>query len=196
MAVWLPRVAATRPTIASTSRPTASHTWEVDTPTALNDQLEPASSDDDSVPRFTWWSHLGSTEWVEYDFDRAAPVQSIEVFWFDDRRIGGRCRVPASWRVLYRDGNDWKPVEGVKQSEIAIDRFNTIRFNPVTTSGLRLEVQLQPSMSSGVLEWKVGGARKSPRRVRLALRATLLSVSIRLPTKRLLTCRFACLIFA
>ena len=39
--------------------PGASHTYELDTPTALNDQLDPASSDDDSVPRFTWWNHLG-----------------------------------------------------------------------------------------------------------------------------------------
>jgi uncharacterized protein len=157
MAVWLPRVAGPRPapTLASTCRATASHTWEVDTPTALNDQLEPASSEDDSVPRFTWWNHLGSVEWVEYDFPQAASVQGAEVFWYDDRRIGGRCRVPASWRILYRDGDEWKPVLDAAQGEIAMDRFNSVSFSPVTTTALRLEVQLQPNLSSGVLEWKL-----------------------------------------
>ena len=160
MAVWLPALARQpAPTIASDSRSTASHTYELDTPTALNDQLDPASSDDDSVPRFTWWNHLGSTEWVEYDFDRETPVQSVEVFWFDDRRIGGQCRVPASWRVLYREGDQWKPVGDAVQSEIEMDRFNRETFRTVTTGGLRLEVELQPNRSSGILEWKVAGAR-------------------------------------
>ena len=113
MAVWLPRFAGPRPkpTLASSSQPSASHTYELDTTTALNDQLEPAASDDDSVPRFTWWNHLGTVEWVQYDFPQASTVQGADVFWFDDRRIGGQCRVPAWWRVLYRDGDEWKSVE-------------------------------------------------------------------------------------
>ena len=40
-----------------------------------------------------------------------------------------------------------------------MDRFNQETFSPVTTTALRLEVQFQPNMSSGVLEWKVGEAR-------------------------------------
>ena len=157
MAVWLPRVAGPRPapTLASLSQPSASYTYELDTPTALNDQLEPAASDNDSVPRFTWWNHLGTQEWVQYDFPKATQVKGAEVFWFDDRRIGGQCRVPAAWRVLYRDGDAWRPVSGASQSELAPDQFNTVTFDPVTTTALPLEVQLPEGKSGGILEWKL-----------------------------------------
>lgn len=37
-------------------------------PAALNDQIEPANSNDHEVPRFTWWDHRGTKEWVQYEF--------------------------------------------------------------------------------------------------------------------------------
>ena len=67
----------------------------------------------------------------------------------------GECRVPASWRVLYKDGDDWKPVEAAGAYGVAKDRYNQRRFKPVTTSALRLEVTLQPEWSAGIQEWKV-----------------------------------------
>jgi len=35
------------------------------------------------------------------------------------------------------------------------DRYNKTTFSPVTTDGLRLEVQLSPGYSAGLFEWKV-----------------------------------------
>jgi hypothetical protein len=35
------------------------------------------------------------------------------------------------------------------------DQYNTVQFEEVQAEGLRLEVQLQPKYSGGVLEWKV-----------------------------------------
>jgi hypothetical protein len=35
------------------------------------------------------------------------------------------------------------------------DRYNSISFKPVSTTGLRLEVTLQPEWSAGIQEWKV-----------------------------------------
>ena len=35
-----------------------------DAPEALNDGILPASSSDETVPRFTWWDHKGTDEWV------------------------------------------------------------------------------------------------------------------------------------
>ena len=39
---------------------------------ALNDRLEPKDSCDHTIPRFTWWDHRGTKEWVQYDFDPPA----------------------------------------------------------------------------------------------------------------------------
>ena len=78
----------------------------------------------------------------------------MEVYWLDDTG-SGECRVPASWRVLYKEGEAWKPVEAGGPYEAEKDRYNKVSFKPVTTSGLRLEVTLQPQWSAGIQEWKV-----------------------------------------
>jgi uncharacterized protein len=121
---------------------------------ALCDGREPKASNDHGIPRFTWWPHKGSTEWVQYDFKTARKVSSAAVYWFDDTGTGG-CRVPKSWRLLYKSGNVWKPVEGVSDYGRQRDAYNRVRFTAVETSALRLEAQLQRAMSAGILEWKV-----------------------------------------
>jgi len=159
MAVWLPKTVDLAhvpppPTIASNSRASASHRWPPDSISALSDQAEPANSNDHSIPRFTWWDHKGTAEWIQYDFDQPTKVSAVEIYWFDDTGRGA-CRVPQSWKLLSRDGQQWKPVETQDSLGVEKDRYNVVRFAPVTTGGLRIEVQLQPNFSGGVLEWKV-----------------------------------------
>jgi len=52
----------------------------------------------------------------------------------------------------------WKPVEGAGDFGVAKDAFNKVAFPAVETDGLRIEVQLQPNVSGGILEWRVGTA--------------------------------------
>ncbi len=141
------------PTPAGLATPSASHCWRNDTVSALNDQIEPAASDDTRIPRFTWWEHRGTKEWVQYDFDRTERISEVKVYWWDERRIQAQCRVPQSWRLLYQSGHEWKPVTGATACTTEIDRFNRVTFDPVETKGVRLEVQLQPGWSGGILEW-------------------------------------------
>ncbi len=51
---------------------TASHVNDGDTTVALCDGLSGKSSADKTIPRFTWWDHRGTSEWVQYDFARSA----------------------------------------------------------------------------------------------------------------------------
>lgn len=132
----------------------ASHCWDADTVEACFDGILPKSSSDHSVPRMTFWDKKGSTEWVERSFEKARTVSSAAVYWFDDSGRGG-CRVPLSWRVLYRDGDAWKPVEPTKDYGTQVNSLNAVTFNPVTTTSLRLEVKLQPGFSGGLLEWQI-----------------------------------------
>ncbi len=133
----------------------ASASHEHDDIEALADGIVPAKSDDTSVPRFTWWDHRGTSEWAALNFKTPKRVSSASLFWFDDTGKG-ECRVPASWKLLFKDGDTWKPVEvqGTTGFGTARDTFNTVSFAPVTTSALRVEVQLQGEMSGGILEWK------------------------------------------
>jgi hypothetical protein len=130
-----------------------SHCGERDSIEACFDGKEPKSSNDQSLPRFTWWPRTGSTEWVVNQFPDARRVSSAGVYWFDDSGNGG-CRVPKSWRLFYREGQAWKPVLGAGEYGVAKDGYNRITFAPVTTTALKMEADLQPKYSAGVLEWK------------------------------------------
>ncbi len=132
----------------------ASYCNDGDTTDAVADGLVPRNSDDQEIPRFTWWPRKGSMEWIQLEFPKPREVSRVEVYWFDDTGHGG-CRVPQSWRVHYHDGADWKPVASPKTGPVEKDRFNVSSFTPVRTEALRLEVQLQPEMSGGVLECRV-----------------------------------------
>jgi beta-L-arabinofuranosidase (glycosyl hydrolase family 127)/glycosyl hydrolase family 127 (putative beta-L-arabinofuranosidase) len=134
---------------------TASWCFSMDSVEALDDGLDPASSYDQTMPRMTWWPHLGSAEWVQYDYPAPVTAARVAVYWYDDTGYGS-CRVPASWQLLYRDDTGaWQPVSGASAYGVARDAYNTTTFSAVTTSGLRLAVQLQPGVSAGILEWRV-----------------------------------------
>jgi hypothetical protein len=64
-------------------------------------------------------------------------------------------RVPASWRLLYKDVADWKPVETADLFGVEKDKFNRVTFKPVTTTALRVEVTAQPNVSVGMQKWTV-----------------------------------------
>jgi hypothetical protein len=123
-------------------------------PEAIADGFEPSSSKDEGVQRASWWNHTGSAEWIQYDFPEEREISSTSVYWYDDGEDGG-CRAPASWRVLYRKGDEWVPVTTASAYTTNLDAFNTVQFNKVKTTGVRMEVLLQPKYSGGVLEWKV-----------------------------------------
>ena len=84
----------------------------------------------------------------------AARVSEAQVYWFDDTGHGG-VRVPAKWRLLYRDGNEWKPVEAAGGFGVERNQYNRVTFKAVNTSGLRLELTQQTEFSAGIQEWKV-----------------------------------------
>src|SRR5690606_33139376 len=100
MAVWI----AAEPEAVRYPGPTvtASHCNPSDTVSAVMDGLEPSSSNDHSIPRFTWWDHRGREEWIACAFPTPRPVSLVEVYWFDDTGTG-QCRVPTAWRVEYRE---------------------------------------------------------------------------------------------
>lgn len=163
MMVWVPEsgVLLGRGPVKWIKKAAVSQCWAGDRPGAMCDGREPSKSSDESLPRMTWWDHKGTSEWAQYEFDKARRVTGVEVYWFDDTGKGG-CRVPASWKVMYKDGQDWKPVkmkDDAAKTGVEKDKFNVFGFEEVVTDGLRLEVELQKEYSGGILEWKVVEAK-------------------------------------
>jgi hypothetical protein len=162
MVVWLPEkvelgeIPGEDGVVSGGVRIRASHVNPTDTLTALNDGKLPKSSGDHGIPRMTWWDHRGTIEWVSYRFPKARKLSSAAVYWFDDTGRGA-CRVPASWRLLWRDGKTWKPCKltGKSKYGTTLNQFNKVTFEPVTTGELKLEVKLKPGFSGGILEWQV-----------------------------------------
>jgi len=158
MSVWLANEkTAARPipfpTIASTSKISAS------TPTraltSINDQVEPENSNDHNVLYYHWWPKKNTTEWLQYDFAKPSTISSSKVYWFDDGPDGG-CRVPASWKLFYKDANGaWVAVKNTSEYVIEKNRSNEVKFETVETTALKMEIQLPKEYASGVYEWSV-----------------------------------------
>jgi hypothetical protein len=157
MIVWLPEslTLVQRPPVGWL-KASASHCWESDSLLALHDRVEPANSGDQKILRFTWWPRRGTREWIQYDFDQPRTVSHVDVYWYDDSQQRGHCRAPASWKLLYRDGQKWRDVTNASGYGVELDQYNRVTFDPVATDALRIDVQLQDKLCSGILEWKVG----------------------------------------
>lgn len=123
---------------------------------ALTDGRIPSKSSELQIPRFTWWPRKGSKEWVQFEFGAPRKLTSSEVFWFDDTSIGGGCEVPKSWRLNWWDGQQWQPVENTADYGVSRDKMNRVEFKLIETKKFRVEVELQPDASCGILEWRVG----------------------------------------
>ena len=158
MTVWIPEDAkyATplpAPTIASLSTVTASKcSGSAET---VHDQQCPPKSSSGEFGYIHWWPKNSSNEWVQYDFAKAEKVSAIDIFWFDDEDINAGCRVPKSWKLMYKKGNSWVEVKAKGAYGTKKDQYNVLEFEPVTTTGLKLEIRQPDKFSTGVQEWIV-----------------------------------------
>jgi DUF1680 family protein len=154
MAVWLPR-AAEKATALPIQLPAnvaqvkssggiekqwTGYNDQNDDISAVYDGIDPLSSADESHRYFRMRPPVGEHAWVEYDFQRPATISTASVYFVDDKRF---CKLPASWRVLYKDGAEWKSIPA--DYFVDKDKFNSVTFPPVTTSAMRLEVEPQTS---------------------------------------------------
>lgn len=171
MEVWIPsdeRSAVNLPegTLAARARmysePTALNAGEPAATSNLqeawgyNDGWEPSSSSDNSKPYHYWWLRKGTLENICYGFEKPESVSAVEVYWLDLDHYDGDFRIPESWKLYYKDhAGMWREVERNEEYGIEKDRYNRVSFTPVKTTALKIEAQLRPGVSGGVLEWKL-----------------------------------------
>jgi hypothetical protein len=121
---------------------------------AVNDQIEPANSADESVPFFHWWPNKGSKEFVQIDFPQTSEISQVEIYWFDDTGTG-ECKVPEKWNVLYNDNNEWHSVYSTDKFGNEKNKFNCVSFETVRTNSLKIEIQSQKDFAGGIHEIKI-----------------------------------------
>jgi hypothetical protein len=96
--------------------------------------------------------------WVRREFDVPKTVSRCSVYWYDESPAKGSVRLPESWRILYKDGDGWKPVENPSGYEVKKDGFTTVTFKPVKTKDLKLEFQCRREggrYAAGIYEWRI-----------------------------------------
>ncbi|MCX2476267.1 glycoside hydrolase family 127 protein [Pedobacter sp. MC2016-05] len=158
MTVWIPYEQSAAkpkpaPTVASMSK-VSSSVKNSRMFAAIKDQYEPADSKDTNYPYLHWWPAKNTKEFIQYDFASTQNVSESKIYWYDDSPWGG-CRIPASYKLFYKNGDQWIPVEMISPLEISKDKFNIAKFKPVNTTALRMEIQLPAEHAAGVHEWAV-----------------------------------------
>ena len=159
MTVWIPidlnaTSPALPPSLASESKVEAS-SRRLPALSAINDRLIPSDGDDRSVPYTHWWPKKNSTEWLVYNFKEASTVSTSTVYWFDDQPWGG-CSVPKSWKLYYKDASgNWQEVKNATGYNTNKGVANTVNFDAVKTSSMKLEIVQPEKYSCGVFEWSV-----------------------------------------
>ena len=93
---------------------------------AIHDGREPLNSADQSHRFFRMRPPVGERAWLEYEFEAPAPVSSSRVYFFADKRF---CNLPESWRLLYRDGEEWRPVATHGAFRVEQDAWSTVEFD-------------------------------------------------------------------
>lgn len=158
MAVWLPQeLTATRPTMPATlaSQSKLDASTKTSSLKSIADRLVPKDEFDRSMPYYHWWPAQATTEWMTYEFPEPATIKSSTVYWFDDGPWGG-CRVPKWWKIYYMDeAGQWQEVKNPDKYETVKGAANTVNFDPVTTTKVKLEVRQPDDNSAGLFEWEV-----------------------------------------
>ncbi|MGC8834946.1 MAG: glycoside hydrolase family 127 protein, partial [Armatimonadota bacterium] len=156
MKVWIPQIPPQPSVVGPEGEAKVSVSFQSSNcqPWGINDGLEPKSSREQPPALCHWWPHKGTVEWAQYTWEKPITVRGARVYWFDDTGRG-ECRLPASWHIEYLEGGGWKPVEQASGYPVQLDRWCEVSFAPVTTTALRLVVQMQSGWAAGVHEWQV-----------------------------------------
>ncbi|MEV6304429.1 glycoside hydrolase family 43 protein [Actinoplanes sp. NPDC051861] len=117
---------------------------------AINNGGTPSNSQDRSNLAYGNWPQQG-TQWIEYQWSAAQSINRSSVYWFDDNQ---GIDLPASCRLQYWNGSTYVDAPGQSTCGVAGNTDNSIQFNTVNTTRLRLLITSKSGLSTGVLEWK------------------------------------------
>jgi hypothetical protein len=116
---------------------TASYTSSWEAVAAVNDGIDPPSSNDTVNRRWGTWPNTGE-QWVLLTWPSAQNLRSADVYFFDDN---GGVRLPASWRLQYWTGSAYADVAGSTGYPTVVNQYNAVNFTQVSTTRLRIVLQ-------------------------------------------------------
>ena len=171
MEVWMPEteaLATPEPipptTIASESRIFSSFPSEL--LSTINDQYITPYDINVPISNYYRWPLTDNIQWVQYVFKKSEKVSFVKLYWYDNEPskmttwyddVPRTCaRVPESWKLYYKDDvGRWIEVKAKGKYLVEKEKYNTLEFDPVETTSLKIEVQRNKECATGILEWSV-----------------------------------------
>ena len=98
-------------------------------------------------------------QWLQYEWIQPVKTGEIAVFWWNWENT---LPLPATYRIQYWDGTEFKSVSNATGLGVVSNEFNTTTFDEVETTRLRIEVDSFPRLNTALIEWQVIQAPNSP----------------------------------
>nr|BFE61205.1 hypothetical protein GCM10020063_057310 [Dactylosporangium thailandense] len=136
--------------VAPQAAPSASYTSSWESVNAINDNIDPPSSNDTVNPRWGTWPNSGQ-QWAELQWSSAQSLNKAQVYLFDDNQ---GIDLPSSWKLQYWNGSAYVDVPGASGYTTNANAYNTVTFTTVSTTRLRVLLQSNGTNSVGLLEVK------------------------------------------
>ena len=158
LTVELKEMAAADNDVAPAATPSTDYVAGWETIYGINNtEFEPGSSNVGTGKGWGNWGcsgGTGSTHWVAYTWKEPVTINKADIYWYDDN---GGTRIPRSITMQYKDAEgNWQDVNiQTPYSECnKRNRYNTIEFDSVTTTELRLNMVLSAA-GTGIYRFKV-----------------------------------------
>ena len=130
----------------------ASYTYNRDDAYAIIDGVNPKSSHDTSILRWTSYRQQDTTQTIEIKLKKRQPIESMSVYWYEDR---GKVKRPESWSAEYLLDGKWHEYQPYITDHfgIALNQFNMVHpSEPIEAEEIRLKVVPQKGYAVGILE--------------------------------------------
>ncbi|MEO3856555.1 discoidin domain-containing protein [Acrocarpospora sp. B8E8] len=134
--------------LALIATPSASFTSAWESVAAINDGIQPPSSNDTVNPRWGCWPNTGE-QWVDLTWPSAQTLNRAEVYFFDDEQ---GIDMPASWKLQSWNGTAYVDVPGASGYTLTKNAFNNVTFTATSTTRLRVLLTGNGTNSVGLLE--------------------------------------------
>jgi DUF1680 family protein len=100
-----------------------------------------------------------TAQWLQYDWVNPVTIDEVLIFWYNFDNLA---KFPQAYRFKYWDGKEFVPVKNPVGLDLVNNQYNSTRFDEVTTTRLRLEIDSVERFASTILEWKVLKTINSP----------------------------------
>jgi hypothetical protein len=148
--------------VALTGTATASYASPWTSVSAVNDGIYPPESYDTADSYWGTWPDQGN-QWLQLTWTSAHTISGASVYFWSD---GSGVMPPQSWTIQYlTSSGTWADVTGASSYGTALNQFNTVTFDQVSTTELRAEFDTGYTGTCtgtcnavGVLQWVVAGS--------------------------------------